>query len=160
MGAMDGAAAGSGADFFSHPCPHPPAEATQGASASKTPEVGVAGDARGRGRRARALNQPTTALFFLLFQELERSIEEAIACPCVADLRDGPCGASFVAAFSCFLRAQAGPPDAGGAAAPACLPSFDALQACMAAHPDEFAEVGAAAAARKAAEREEAKRMG
>lgn len=116
---------------------------------------------RGRGREERLCaetNGPPPRRPPLPSQELERSIEEAIACPCVADLRDGPCGAQFVAAFSCFLRAQAGPPDPGGAAAPGCLSSFDALQACMAAHPADFAEVAAAAAARKAAEREEARR--
>jgi hypothetical protein len=39
-------------------------------------------------------------------QELERKLEEALSCPCVADLRDGPCGPSFVGAFSCFIRSQ------------------------------------------------------
>lgn len=77
-------------------------------------------------------------------QQIERNVEEALACPCIADLKDGPCGAPFVAAFSCFLRSQAAPPDAGGAAAPQCLASFDALQACMAQHPAAFAEFVAA----------------
>lgn len=71
---------------------------------------------------------------------MEARIEEALACPCVADLRDGPCGSAFVAAFSCFLRAQAGPPDPAGVAAPACLPDFKALQACMVRHPEAFAD--------------------
>jgi len=71
---------------------------------------------------------------------LDRRVEEALACPCVADLRDGPCGPSFVNAFSCFLRAQAGPPDPAGVAAPACLPAFKALQACMVRHPEAFTD--------------------
>ena len=75
-------------------------------------------------------------------EALEARIQEALACPCVADLRDGPCGTSFVAAFSCFLRDQAGPPDPAGVAAPACLPAFKALQACMVRHPEEFADFG------------------
>lgn len=29
-------------------------------------------------------------------------VSEALACPCVADLKHGPCGAAFVTAFSCF----------------------------------------------------------
>jgi hypothetical protein len=29
-------------------------------------------------------------------------VTEALACPCVADLKGGPCGPLFVAAFSCF----------------------------------------------------------
>ena len=73
-------------------------------------------------------------------QQIERNIEEALACPCIADLKDGACGDSFVAAFSCFLWSQAAPPDPGGAAAPQCLPSFEALQACMAKHPAAFNE--------------------
>ena len=36
-------------------------------------------------------------------QELHRKAEEALACPCVADLKAGPCGNSFVQAFTCFL---------------------------------------------------------
>ena len=34
-------------------------------------------------------------------------MEEALSCPCVADLKDGPCGKSFVAAFGCFIRSTA-----------------------------------------------------
>ena len=40
-------------------------------------------------------------------QELNQKIEEALACPCLDDLKEGPCGKSFVAAFSCFLKSQA-----------------------------------------------------
>ncbi len=40
-------------------------------------------------------------------QELDRAVEEALSCPCVADLKDGPCGKSFVAAFGCFIRSTA-----------------------------------------------------
>ena len=37
---------------------------------------------------------------------VERKIEEALACDCIADLKEGPCGAPFVEAFSCFIRSQ------------------------------------------------------
>jgi hypothetical protein len=40
-------------------------------------------------------------------QKVEEQIAEALACPCVEDLRAGPCGKSFELAFSCFLRRQA-----------------------------------------------------
>ena len=40
-------------------------------------------------------------------QELNQKVEEALACPCLDDLKEGPCGQSFVAAFSCFLKSQA-----------------------------------------------------
>ena len=39
--------------------------------------------------------------------KIDEQIAEALACPCVDDLRSGPCGKSFEAAFSCFLRHQA-----------------------------------------------------
>lgn len=40
-------------------------------------------------------------------QDLNQKVEEALACPCLDDLKEGPCGKSFVAAFSCFLKSQA-----------------------------------------------------
>ena len=39
--------------------------------------------------------------------KIDEQVAEALACPCVDDLRSGPCGKSFEAAFSCFLRHQA-----------------------------------------------------
>ena len=66
-------------------------------------------------------------------------MQDALACPCVADLRDGPCGPQFVAAFSCFLRSQARP-DPGGVQAPGCLGSFGSLQQCMVHRPEAFAD--------------------
>ena len=51
------------------------------------------------------------ALFVCCLQEddqhLEETIAEALACPCVDDLRSGPCGKAFEASFSCFLRHHA-----------------------------------------------------
>lgn len=40
-------------------------------------------------------------------QELNQKVEDALACPCLDDLKEGPCGKSFIAAFSCFLKSQA-----------------------------------------------------
>ena len=40
-------------------------------------------------------------------QLLDEQIAEALACPCVDDLRSGPCGKPFEASFSCFLRHHA-----------------------------------------------------
>ncbi|KAE8808973.1 coiled-coil-helix-coiled-coil-helix domain-containing protein 4 [Hordeum vulgare] len=31
-------------------------------------------------------------------------VQKALDCPCVADLKTGPCGSGFLDAFSCFLR--------------------------------------------------------
>ena len=37
---------------------------------------------------------------------VERKVQEALACPCVSHLKEGPCGPQFVEAFSCFIRSQ------------------------------------------------------
>ena len=46
-------------------------------------------------------------MFGLLLQDLDQKVEQALACPCLDDLKEGPCGPSFVAAFSCFLKSRA-----------------------------------------------------
>jgi hypothetical protein len=40
----------------------------------------------------------------LLVQSIDVKVQKALDCPCVADLKNGPCGGQFVDAFSCFLR--------------------------------------------------------
>ena len=40
-------------------------------------------------------------------QELDRQVQEALSCPCVDDIKSGPCGTSFVNAFSCYMKCQA-----------------------------------------------------
>ena len=37
-------------------------------------------------------------------QSIDVKVQKALDCPCVADLKTGPCGSGFVDAFSCFLR--------------------------------------------------------
>jgi hypothetical protein len=37
-------------------------------------------------------------------QSIDVKVQKALDCPCVADLKNGPCGGPFVDAFSCFLR--------------------------------------------------------
>eukprot|EP00210_Caulerpa_lentillifera_P007105 g6798.t1 len=39
-----------------------------------------------------------------LDEEIENEIKEALSCPCVSDLKEGPCGGEFVNSFSCFMR--------------------------------------------------------
>ncbi|KAK9820729.1 hypothetical protein WJX74_005243 [Apatococcus lobatus] len=67
-------------------------------------------------------------------EDLDRKVEEALACPCVADLREGPCGKVFVEAFSCYVKSTA--EDKGSD----CMESFVGMQQCMLAHPAAFAE--------------------
>jgi len=89
---------------------------------------------------------------------LDRAVEEALSCPCVADLKDGPCGKSFVAAFGCFIRSTAdekvrapaaadgracGPLCAGRrvrAQGTDCMEAFAAMQQCLLKHPEAFAD--------------------
>ena len=37
---------------------------------------------------------------------MEASIASALDCPCVTDLREGPCGKFFEAAFTCYHRSK------------------------------------------------------
>ncbi|XP_066343289.1 mitochondrial intermembrane space import and assembly protein 40 homolog isoform X1 [Miscanthus floridulus] len=37
-------------------------------------------------------------------ESIDVKVQKALDCPCVADLKNGPCGGQFVDAFSCFLR--------------------------------------------------------
>ncbi|CAK0787735.1 hypothetical protein CVIRNUC_010957 [Coccomyxa viridis] len=71
-------------------------------------------------------------------QQIEEGIAEALACPCVDDLRSGPCGKPFEAAFSCYLRHTAKNKEASLDAG--CMERFQELQQCMAKHPEAFAE--------------------
>lgn len=99
------------------------------------------------------------ANFSFYVQELDRAVEEALSCPCVDDMKDGPCGKSFVAAFSCFIRSTA---DEKAWFTPCylaissdrvalvnshfrlqgtdCMESFGAMQQCLLKHPEAFAD--------------------
>mmetsp|Transcript_9192 Transcript_9192/g.17142 ORF Transcript_9192/g.17142 Transcript_9192/m.17142 type:complete len:93 (-) Transcript_9192:1411-1689(-) len=69
-------------------------------------------------------------------ESVKRKIDEALACDCIADLKEGPCGAPFVEAFSCFIRSQQ----------PAfektdCSVGFAQLKDCMIKFPDQFQDI-------------------
>jgi intermembrane space import and assembly protein 40 len=52
------------------------------------------------------------ALAAVRFQEeeqLDRRIEQALECPCVDDLKAGPCGELFVTTFTCYHKSRAEP---------------------------------------------------
>ncbi|URE00357.1 mitochondrial intermembrane space import and assembly protein 40-like [Musa troglodytarum] len=40
-------------------------------------------------------------------ESLEEKAQRALNCPCVADLRKGPCGVQFSEAFVCFIKSTA-----------------------------------------------------
>lgn len=62
----------------------------------------------------------------------EEMIEEALNCPCIAAMKEGSCGESFIAAYRCFLESETEPKGMD------CMPQFTNMQACMAEHPDEY----------------------
>ena len=78
-------------------------------------------------------------------QAAEARIASALACPCVKDLREGPCGAAFEAAFRCYHRSREVPQGAECGAAnlamAACLQSTPgALDAFRHAQESSFGE--------------------
>lgn len=64
----------------------------------------------------------------------EEMIEEALNCPCIATMKDGPCGDSFVAAYRCFLESETEPKGMD------CMEQFTGMQSCMSKHPEEYAD--------------------
>lgn len=62
----------------------------------------------------------------------QEMIDEALDCPCIAGMRDGPCGPSFIQAYSCFLGSDTEPKGMD------CMAQFKSMQTCIAEHPDEY----------------------
>ncbi|PON68141.1 CHCH [Parasponia andersonii] len=60
--------------------------------------------------------------------------QKALECPCIADLRSGPCGGQFSEAFLCFLKSTAEEKGSD------CVHPFVALQNCIKANPDAFSK--------------------
>ncbi|AQK44986.1 Cox19-like CHCH family protein [Zea mays] len=70
----------------------------------------------------------------LLVQSIEMKVQKALDCPCVADLKNGPCGGQFVDAFSCFLRSTEEEKGSD------CVKPFITLQDCIKANPEAFSK--------------------
>jgi intermembrane space import and assembly protein 40 len=62
----------------------------------------------------------------------EKSIEEALNCPCIDGMKEGPCGEVFVSAYRCFLESKA---EERGSD---CLDQFQGMQACFVEHADYY----------------------
>lgn len=62
----------------------------------------------------------------------EEEIEEALNCPCIDAMREGPCGDQFLSAYRCFLESDSEPKGMD------CVDRFATMQGCMAEHPDEY----------------------
>ncbi|KAH9622156.1 hypothetical protein KSS87_010683 [Heliosperma pusillum] len=65
-------------------------------------------------------------------QSLDVKAAKALECPCIADLRKGPCGNHFSEAFLCFLKSAAEEKGSD------CVNPFVALQNCLKANPNAF----------------------
>ncbi|ONM15787.1 Cox19-like CHCH family protein [Zea mays] len=70
----------------------------------------------------------------LLGQSIDVKVQKALDCPCVADLKNGPCGGQFVDAFSCFLRSREEEKGSD------CVKPFITLQDCIKANPEAFSK--------------------
>lgn len=62
----------------------------------------------------------------------EEEIEEALNCPCIDAMREGPCGDQFLSAYRCFLESDSEPKGMD------CVDKFANMQGCMAEHPEEY----------------------
>ncbi|PKU65662.1 mitochondrial intermembrane space import and assembly protein 40 homolog [Dendrobium catenatum] len=67
-------------------------------------------------------------------ETLDQKAQRALECPCVADLRKGPCGSQFSEAFVCFIKSTAEEKGSD------CVSPFVALQNCIRSNPDAFSK--------------------
>ncbi|KAL4580900.1 hypothetical protein LXL04_017106 [Taraxacum kok-saghyz] len=63
---------------------------------------------------------------------MEEKAQKALECPCIQNLRSGPCGSQFSDAFLCFLMSTA---EEKGSE---CVIPFVALQRCIQTNPNAF----------------------
>ncbi|XP_031269879.1 mitochondrial intermembrane space import and assembly protein 40 homolog [Pistacia vera] len=67
-------------------------------------------------------------------ESLDAKAQKALECPCIADLRKGPCGEQFSEAFLCFLKSTSEEKGSD------CVHPFVALQNCIKANPNAFSK--------------------
>nr|GEW32746.1 mitochondrial intermembrane space import and assembly protein 40 homolog [Tanacetum cinerariifolium] len=63
---------------------------------------------------------------------LEEKAQKALECPCIQNLKKGPCGPQFTDAFKCFLMSTAEEKGSD------CVQPFVALQKCIQTNPNAF----------------------
>jgi intermembrane space import and assembly protein 40 len=73
-------------------------------------------------------------LSILCIQSIDVKVQKALDCPCVAELKNGPCGSQFVDAFSCFLKSTEEEKGSD------CVKPFIALQDCIKINPEAFSK--------------------
>lgn len=70
---------------------------------------------------------------------LDERITQALTCPCVDDLKAGPCGELFVSTFTCYHKSRAEPKGCD------CLDVSLAFADCLRRHPEVLEELAASA---------------
>eukprot|EP00283_Hemiselmis_rufescens_P008594 CAMPEP_0173419990 /NCGR_PEP_ID=MMETSP1357-20121228/1639_1 /TAXON_ID=77926 /ORGANISM="Hemiselmis rufescens, Strain PCC563" /LENGTH=151 /DNA_ID=CAMNT_0014382725 /DNA_START=6 /DNA_END=458 /DNA_ORIENTATION=+ len=72
-------------------------------------------------------------------KSLEEGLEAAAAyegdpldCPCIAHMKEGPCGGEFVVAYKCFLDSKEEEKGSD------CIESFRAMQLCFQSNPEYY----------------------
>lgn len=62
----------------------------------------------------------------------DEMVQEALNCPCIEGMKDGPCGTHFLTAYECFLRSESDPKGSN------CVTHFLSMHTCMNEHPDFY----------------------
>lgn len=52
----------------------------------------------------RKKNTDTSETACFILQSIDVKVQKALECPCLDDLKKGPCGSPFIVAFSCYLK--------------------------------------------------------
>ncbi|KAK9935793.1 hypothetical protein M0R45_022877 [Rubus argutus] len=65
-------------------------------------------------------------------ESLDAKAQKALECPCIDDLRKGPCGLQFSKAFVCYLKSTVEEKGSD------CVHPFVTLQNCIKANPGAF----------------------
>ncbi|XP_072150336.1 mitochondrial intermembrane space import and assembly protein 40 homolog isoform X1 [Setaria viridis] len=68
-------------------------------------------------------------------ESIDVTVQKALECPCLDDLKRGPCGSQFIDAFSCYLKStKEEKVDLGSD----CVDPFIALQNCIRGNKEAF----------------------
>ncbi|CAM0903687.1 unnamed protein product [Alopecurus aequalis] len=114
-------------------------EQSQTASAEEEPSPPPAEPARSQSPAPAPSSLEELAAEAMSFSEdenesIDAKVQKALECPCIADLKTGPCGSGFIDAFSCFLRSTEVEKGSD------CVMPFIALQNCIKENPEAFSK--------------------
>ncbi|PIA35356.1 hypothetical protein AQUCO_03500029v1 [Aquilegia coerulea] len=109
-------------------------EAFSSSSSSSSPHSSAVDNQTTKPDSLEALIAEATAFGDSEDESLDAKAQKALDCPCVAGLRNGPCGTSFSEAFLCYLKSTAEEKGSD------CVHPFVALQNCIKVNPDAFSK--------------------